>query len=115
MKILYKAPGEALRSMVIPNELGVMQQLVDGYIEPITTKGVPKSEETRERIKKNHAHLSGENSPNSKTVLCVETGEIFHGAVTAARKIGIYPSGITRCCQGIKKTAGGYHWRYMDD
>ena len=36
MKILYKAPGEALRSMVIPNELGVMQQLVDGYIEPIT-------------------------------------------------------------------------------
>ena len=36
MKILYKAPGEALRSMVIPNELGVMQQLVDGYIETIT-------------------------------------------------------------------------------
>ena len=36
MKILYKAPGEPLRSMVIPNELGVMQQLVDGYIEPIT-------------------------------------------------------------------------------
>ena len=35
MKILYKAPGEALRSMVIPNELGVMQQLVDGYIEPV--------------------------------------------------------------------------------
>lgn len=79
------------------------------------TKGVPKSEVTRERIRKNHAHLSGENSPNSKTVLCVETGEIFKGAVTAARKIGIYPSGITRCCQGIKKTAGGYHWRYSDD
>ena len=36
MKILYKVPGEPLRSMVIPNELGVMQQLVDGYIEPIT-------------------------------------------------------------------------------
>ena len=35
MKILYKVPGEPLRSMVIPNELGVMQQLVDGYIEPI--------------------------------------------------------------------------------
>jgi len=35
MKILYKAPGEGLRSMVIPNELGVMQQLVDGYIEPV--------------------------------------------------------------------------------
>jgi hypothetical protein len=36
MKILYKVPGEPLRSMVVPNELGVMQQLVDGYIESIT-------------------------------------------------------------------------------
>ena len=35
MKILYKARGEPLRSMVIPNELGVMQQLVDGNIEPV--------------------------------------------------------------------------------
>ena len=35
MKILYKAPGETIHSMVIPNELGVMQQLVDGLIEPI--------------------------------------------------------------------------------
>ena len=35
MKILFKAPGEALRSMVIPNELGVMQQLVGGHIETL--------------------------------------------------------------------------------
>lgn len=35
MKILYKEPGKDLRTMVIPNELGVMQQLVDGLIEPI--------------------------------------------------------------------------------
>lgn len=35
MKILYKEPGKAPRSMVIPNELGVMQQLVDGLIEPV--------------------------------------------------------------------------------
>lgn len=28
MRILYKQPGHDPRSMVIPNELGVMQQLV---------------------------------------------------------------------------------------
>lgn len=28
MRILYKQPGQDPRSMVIPNELGVMQQLV---------------------------------------------------------------------------------------
>lgn len=35
MRVLYKAPGEAPRTMVIPNELGVLQQLVGGYIEVV--------------------------------------------------------------------------------
>ena len=35
MRILYKQPGHDPRSMVIPNELGVMQQLVGGYIETL--------------------------------------------------------------------------------
>ena len=35
MKILYKLPGEDPRSLVIPNDLGVMQQLVGGYIETL--------------------------------------------------------------------------------
>lgn len=35
MRILYKQPGENPRSMVIPNELGVMQQLVGGHIETL--------------------------------------------------------------------------------
>lgn len=35
MRILYKQPGEDPRSMVIPNELGVMQQLVGGHIETL--------------------------------------------------------------------------------
>ncbi len=36
MRVLFKDVGNPVRSMVIPNELGVMQQLVDGYIEIIT-------------------------------------------------------------------------------
>lgn len=35
MRILYKQPGEDPRSMVIPNELKVMQQLVGGHIETL--------------------------------------------------------------------------------
>ena len=35
MKVLFKDVGKPIRSMFIPNELGVMQQLVDGYIEPV--------------------------------------------------------------------------------
>jgi hypothetical protein len=33
MKILYKLPGQEPRSMIVPNKLEVLQQLVSGYIE----------------------------------------------------------------------------------
>ena len=36
MRILFKEPGKQPRTMVVPNELGVLQQLVDGYIETLT-------------------------------------------------------------------------------
>lgn len=35
MRILYKEPGKAPTTMVISPDLGLMQQLVDGYIETI--------------------------------------------------------------------------------
>lgn len=35
MRVLYKEPGQDPRSMVIPNELKVMQQLVGGHIETL--------------------------------------------------------------------------------
>ena len=35
MRVLYKTPGEAPRSIVIANDLHLMQQLVGGLIEPI--------------------------------------------------------------------------------
>ena len=35
MRVLYKEPGQDPRSMVIPNELKVLQDLVGGYIETL--------------------------------------------------------------------------------
>jgi len=69
--------------------------------------------------------MSGKNNPNymktgnrnhlSKTVKCVETGEIFGGVREAARKLKIpYHSGISACCRGERKTANGYHWQYKE-
>lgn len=36
MKIIYKAPGQHPREMVVPNELKTLQDLVGGYIETVT-------------------------------------------------------------------------------
>ena len=49
----------------------------------------------------------------SKKVLCVETGEIFESTKDAERKTGIDFSNISRTCNGKRKTAGGFHWRYI--
>lgn len=35
MKVLYKEPGKAPRSLVIPNDLKTLQDLVGGYIETV--------------------------------------------------------------------------------
>ena len=53
----------------------------------------------------------------SKRILCVETGDIFIGAKSAAEWAGVKNrQNIYFCCEGIDyhKTAGGYHWKYIE-
>ena len=38
MRVLFKEPGKDPRTMIIPNDLGTLQQLVDGYIEVVRLK-----------------------------------------------------------------------------
>ena len=35
MRVIFKEPGKEPRTMVIPNELKVLQDLVGGYIETL--------------------------------------------------------------------------------
>ena len=50
-----------------------------------------------------------------KKVVCVATGEIFNGIREASRKYNIDRSDISKCCQGKRKTAGGYKWEYFKE
>lgn len=52
---------------------------------------------------------------NCKRVLCIETGVIYESTREAARQTGIAQSSISQCCNGKLKTAGGYHWKYIDE
>lgn len=52
-----------------------------------------------------------------KPVLCVELDKVFESGREAAKYIGAKStSGIYGCCTNRYgyKTAGGYHWRYVD-
>lgn len=50
----------------------------------------------------------------SKKVLCVETGKIFESIMEAERKTGINNGNIGKACRGIFKSAGGFHWQFVD-
>lgn len=63
-------------------------------------------------ISKNHANFKGCKNPKAKKVKCIETGEIFGCVKEAEQWCG--KKGIGDCCKGKQKTAGGYHWQYVD-
>ena len=93
--------------------------------------GRPKSAEARERMsaaasrrwdpsnqtEREHLrqlNLAG-NSALARAVLCVETGRIYPATREASRLTGVENSGIVRCCNGQRRTAGGYHWLYASE
>lgn len=50
----------------------------------------------------------------SVSVICIETGEVFKSLEEACQKLKIGKSGICSCCKGKQKTAGGFHWKYVE-
>ena len=48
-----------------------------------------------------------------KPVLCIETNKTYESLLLASKKTKINVSNIARVCNGFRKTAGGYHWKYI--
>lgn len=73
-------------------------------------KGFRHSEKTKIKLK-NMAKDKIFNT--SKKVLCIEKNVIFKSINEAERITNIERRNISKCCNGIRQTAGGYHWRYI--
>lgn len=58
-------------------------------------------------FKKGHKPL------NAKKVLCVETNIIYNTIKEAYKNTNIMDCHISQVCKGIRKTAGGFHWKYI--
>ena len=56
------------------------------------------------------------NTYNTKPVICIETKVIYKSTREAERQTGIDNSQISAVCNHKKnyKTAGGYHWKYIE-
>lgn len=51
---------------------------------------------------------------NGKRVRCVETGVIYPSIGNAGFKTGIKYQHISRACRNKKRTAGSFHWEFVD-
>lgn len=52
---------------------------------------------------------------HSKPVYCEELDKIFESGIAAAKELGIRQNSISCCCNGKYKTAGGYHFRFVEE
>lgn len=49
-----------------------------------------------------------------KSVICVETNQIYKGLREAERQTGIFHANISRCCRNPNYTIKGFHWKYYN-
>lgn len=85
-------------------------------------KGFKYSETAKEEIKAKksyykgspqaHRDTSGAKNPRARSIICIETGEVFITIKDAAK---IYSGNFNRALHNPDKTAGGYHWMYLED
>ena len=55
------------------------------------------------------------NVPTAKKVMCVEKNVVYISTYDVEQQTGIPHSNVSACCLGKRKTAGGYHWKYIID
>lgn len=52
---------------------------------------------------------------HNKKILDVTTGKIYNSYLEASRDTGICDTGISACCRGNNKTAGGHVWKFYEE
>ena len=103
-------------------------------------KGHKVSLESRIKISKNHADVSGDKNGmygrhhseeakqrvsqantgrisarrNHSNVYCVDLDRKFDDATTAGKTLNLDSGAILKCCRGERKTCGGYHWKFIN-
>lgn len=51
----------------------------------------------------------------NKQVRCIETNKVYDSMTYAEKETGVSRNCISNACRGATKTAGGYHWEFVDN
>lgn len=72
-------------------------------------------DDVRKRAKVLHVKSNARYNTIRKSILCIETGEIFNSIKDASNKIGKRPNSLNPALKNQNKTASGYHWKYVEE
>lgn len=65
------------------------------------------------QMRKNMSNGQKGNNNKGKTVICIETKQIYKSTREAGRALGKSHTMIARACRDNTKTAYGFHWKYL--
>lgn len=51
---------------------------------------------------------------SKKKVINIDTGKIYESIINASQITKINRNSISKCCNGTRKSAGGFHWKFID-
>jgi group I intron endonuclease len=74
--------------------------------------GKKLSDETKRKMSESH---TGIKSPVARSVICLNTNEVFITINDAAKKYDVDNPSISACCLRKRKSVGGYNWLYYDE
>lgn len=84
-------------------------------------KGKTHNEETRKKMSEakkgrthSEEHIRKVSEAQWKKVICIETGQVFDSIKEAGEVLNVNKDSISKCCRGVGKTAGGYHWEFVN-
>ena len=58
---------------------------------------------------------TGSKCQQSKPVVCIELDKIYDSIADASKELNIIFQNISKVCKGERNTAGGYHWRFLNE
>ena len=94
----------------------IMEELAEGDREGhFITELKPElnSDITGKGSNPNKGQIRTANKLRWRKVVCLETGKVYDNLQLAADDTGANRVSINNCCKGVRKTAGGFTWRYV--
>ena len=67
----------------------------------------------RQVNKRKGKFILGDNK-RARKCKCIETGIVYDCIKSASKATNITEGNISRCCNGQRHTAGGFHWEYIN-